>query len=230
MKRSPILMAAILVAVAQGARGQEFRQFASVHDNVGGLSENTVLLNGVAYRHVGAGGQPGGIASSAAAASTNQAGFLHAVDIKRPNLDTDGDGVPDELDADNDEDGLTDRDEVTGNRFDPTTLTLVNNPDTDGDEVPDGAEASAGTDPTDEAAFLLITAIRPTAAGQVITWLARGGKQYRLLSAEGSHAYPTHTEGIMTAQGGLPPWFETEGGFTNAAGSSFKCYGIQAVP
>ena len=42
--------------------------------------------------------------------------------------------------------------------------------------------------------------------------------------------YPTNVEGIVTAQGGQPPWFETEGGFTNASASSFKCYGLEAVP
>ncbi|MBU1909513.1 MAG: thrombospondin type 3 repeat-containing protein, partial [Verrucomicrobia bacterium] len=172
----------------------QYRQLSTVHDGSGTMSTNTVLLSGVDYRHVSAAGQPGGIFTSTNGTLVNYAGFLQAVDIKRPDLDTDGDGVIDELSTDNDGDTLTDQEEVEGSEFDPATVTLVNNPDTDGDSVPDGEESTAGTDPTDEDAFLQITAFRDAGGDKVLWWTARDGKQYSILSADGNHTYPTNVE------------------------------------
>lgn len=57
-----------------------------------------------------------------------------------PSIDTDGDGVPDDVDADLDNDTLANDDEATIGT-DPT------NPDTDGDTISDGKEVLNGTDP-----------------------------------------------------------------------------------
>jgi hypothetical protein len=214
------------VATSRG----EYRQLSSVHDGSGVMSTNTVTLGPVAYRHVSAASQPGGIFTSTNGAIVNHAGFLQAVDIKRPGLDTDGDGVIDELSTDNDGDALTDGEEIEGSEFDPATATLVNNPDTDGDNVPDGQEASAGTDPTDEDAFLQITALENRGGDKALWWTARDGKQYRILSADGNHAYPTNVEGTVTAAGGAAPWFETISGFTNAGATGARSYGVHVLP
>jgi hypothetical protein len=56
--------------------------------------------------------------------------------------DTDGDGIPDINDADDDNDGLSDVDELTAGT-DPL------DPDTDNDLFPDGTEVLAGTNPLD---------------------------------------------------------------------------------
>jgi len=75
-------------------------------------------------------------------------------------LDTDGDGIPDQTDPDDDNDGLSDYEEVYWdgepglNAYDPIgnptgTDTDPLNPDTDGDGVSDGVEAEWGYNPLD---------------------------------------------------------------------------------
>ena len=230
-KHIPMIIGGCALALwAVAAQAQNYRHLSTVHDGSGVMSDNTIELDGVAYRQISAAGQAGGIFTGAGGDWIHHAGFLQAVDIKRWGLDTDGDGVIDELDRDNDGDGLADADEVDGSGFDPTTPTLVNHPDSDDDGIPDGDEATAGSNPTDKNSFLHILAIQSLDAGKVLTWTARDGKQYRILSADGSHAYPTNLEGTVTAQGGVPPWFETDGGFTNAGVTGAKTYGVQVLP
>ena len=55
-------------------------------------------------------------------------------EIKNPHTDTDGDGVPDVEDSDDDNDGLTDIYEKN------TSKTNPSRPDSDGDGTPDGEE------------------------------------------------------------------------------------------
>ncbi len=65
-------------------------------------------------------------------------------DITHPNSDTDGDAC----DPDDDNDGISDDDELSG----AACNGIITNPllaDTDGDRVLDGAECALGTDPTD---------------------------------------------------------------------------------
>ncbi|MBU1909068.1 MAG: hypothetical protein KJ726_03385, partial [Verrucomicrobia bacterium] len=99
-----------------------------------------------------------------------------------------------------------------------------------GDDVPDGEESTAGTDPTDEDAFLQITSFRNAGGDKVLWWTARDGKQYSILSADGNHTYPTNVEGTATAAGGVPPWFETTTGFTNPGATGARSYGIHVLP
>jgi hypothetical protein len=221
---------AFVALFAITVHAQEWRHLSTVHDGSGVMSDNTVELDGVAYRHVSAGGQPGGVFSSAGGDMVNNAGFLQAVDIKRPDQDTDSDGVIDELDLDNDGDGLHDLTEVEGSAFDPTTPTLVNVADTDEDGVSDHDESLAETNPRDREAFLRITSIRNESDEVVLNWTARGGKQYRVLSADDSHTYPfPNVEDTVTAEGGDAPWFETTGRFTNETPVEVKTYGVEVV-
>jgi len=63
-------------------------------------------------------------------------------EIKNPHTDTDGDGVPDVEDSDDDNDGLTDIYEKN------TSKTNPSRPDSDGDGTPDGEElVGHGIDP-----------------------------------------------------------------------------------
>ncbi len=144
------------------ASAQDWRHLSTVQDGDGSMSTNTVIVDGIAYTNVSAGSQPGGIHTSSSNEWINHAGFLQAVDIKRPGLDLDGDGVIDELDADNDNDRLSDADEVSGSQFDPSAVTDVNNPDTDGDSMIDGFEYIAGSDPTDDQSYFYVTGIAVT--------------------------------------------------------------------
>jgi uncharacterized protein (TIGR02145 family) len=66
-------------------------------------------------------------------------------------IDTDGDGIPNNTDTDDDNDGLSDVDEATAG-----TNPLI--ADTDGDGVSDGQEIIDGTDPLDDQDF---TALAP---------------------------------------------------------------------
>ena len=223
-----LFVLAILFAVAVHAH--EWRHLSTVHDGHGLMSANTVEMDGVAYRNVSAGSQPGGVFSGTSGDLANHAGFLQAVDIKRPNLDTDGDGVIDELSTDNDGDGLLDIEEVEGSEFDPVTPTLVNDADTDDDGAADDHEALAGTNPWDPDAFLRITSIETEAGEVVLGWRARGGRLYSVLSADESHTYPfPDVEDTFVVQGGAAPWFETTGHYTSATPVEVKTYGVEVV-
>lgn len=162
---------------------------------------------GGSFTNISASGQPGGIAVSSGGGYINQAGFMNTFFLK-PGLDTDGDGLADELDQDNDNDGLADLSEVGGGSFDPTTPTQVNSPDSDGDGIPDGQESVAGTDPTDQNAFLEITSITTPAGNRIVEWFARSNKTYRLLRSDNPINIPTNVIAIVTANGpASPPWY-----------------------
>ena len=222
-----LIWATVILLAASAAQAQ-FRNLSSVHDGSGMMSTNTVTLGSTPYYHVSAAGQPGGIFTNAGGAWINYAGFLQAVDIKRPNLDTDGDGIINEISADNDGDRLTDLAEVEGSQFSPTSLTDVNNRDTDGDNVPDGDESIAGTNPTNEDSFLQIVSIQRSGQDKIVQWTARGGKNYRVLADNVSYDVPTNQLASTTASGGSAPWYETVASYTNVMATSNRYYAIEA--
>lgn len=231
------LTAAALTGPAHAApspQSLETGNLSSVTDGSGRPSTNTVLIGGLAYVHVSAAGQPGGVSTSAGGGWTHHGGFLQAVDIKRAQLDTDGDGIIDEIDADNDNDRLADRVEIGGSAFSPATPTVVNAADSDGDGADDGAEAVAGTNPTDSNAVLRIAAIEhPAGAQAVIRWSARadGGKRYRVLAADGpGFVLPSTALATNTYSGGLAPWYQMPVAFTHEDAASNRYYLIEVLP
>ena len=188
------------LAVAEVATAQLTNR-SSVLDGVGTRS------TGGSYTHIGAGAQPGGIAVSSGGSFHNQAGFLNTFFLQ-PGLDTDGDGLADEADSDNDNDFLTDIAEVTGSGFSPATASNPNIADSDGDGSPDGEEAVAGTDPSDDNAQLEITDITVSGGNRFVEWVARSNKQYRLLRADALGQKPTNIVAVVTANGpASPPWY-----------------------
>lgn len=186
----------------------------------------------MSYTNISASGQPGGVQSSSSATFINQAGFLNTFFL-RPGLDTDHDGLPDEIDNDNDNDGLVDGTELDGASFSPATATLVNVRDTDGDGVADGAEASAGTDPTDPNAALEIIAFSRSGSARAVSWPARGQNQrtYRLLASDGS---PTgRFDQVLFSNrvaGGTAPWFAVTNTVLDAAAPAQRIYAVEVVP
>lgn len=221
------VLSAVMACIAAA---QTYRNLSSVHDGSGIMSTNTVALpDGRSYTNVSAAGQPGGVAISSNATYVNYAGFLQAVDIKRPLLDTDGDGTIDEIDADNDGDALPDATEVAGTGFDPQTATLVNQADTDGDGVPDGSEARAQTDPTDSNAFLRILSIADAGGGREITYFARSGTNYTVRNADGTFAYPTNALGTDPAETpGFGAWqVRTNTYVDSSAATNARFYAIE---
>ena len=204
-----------------------YRNLSSVHDGAGAMS------SGGTYTNWGASGQPGGIFKSTNGTLNNYAGFLQAADIKHPELDTDGDGVIDEISLDNDGDGLQDVVEIEGSGFNPNTATEVNVADSDGDEVSDGDEATAGTNPRDEDSLLEIVSLSTRGDERVVSWSARGdGTVSYLLMFEDakSTGSPPSAIAVGTVAGGAAPWFETQATYTNTAPSATRIYAVEASP
>ena len=222
-----VLTAVVGISIAgHDAPGADYTNTSSVLDGSGRWS------GGGAYANISACAQPGGIAMSSAGNIINYAGFLGSFSL-RPGLDTDGDGLANELDPDNDNDELADGDEVTGVTFDPITATDPDNPDSDDDGMSDGEEAVTGTDPTDETMYLHITDIRvdPSPQRAIVTWQARGGRTYDIYGTENLLSdWPPVLLDQVAAAGGSPPWFKTSASYTNLIGpatSRFYRVGVQ---
>jgi hypothetical protein len=200
----------------------QLTQRSSVLDSAGTRS------SGGTFTNLSAAGQPGGIATSRGGSYYNQAGFLNTFFLK-PGLDTDGNGVADEADWDNDGDQLADQNELLGNQFSPVTPTQVNVADSDGDGVPDGAESVAGTDPTDVDALLEIIRITPV-GGQDIGWIARGGKTYVVHARTNLLAGTFTPIATNTAVGGTAPWFVTTNAIVDASSIGPEYYAVEVLP
>jgi hypothetical protein len=205
-KRAYILLLAgmMLASVAHA----ETEQTSSTVAGFGALS------SGGAYTNISSGRSPGG--------------YLQTFSL-RPDLDTDGDGLHDEIDDDNDGDLLADIDEITGALFDPVTPTHPNLADADGDGVNDGEEMIAGTNPGDANSVLEVVSITRAGTGAEIQWSARGGKQYILLVSTDLTAgfVPVATNQVA---GGEPPWFTTTGKATVSGEDSYRAYAVEARP
>lgn len=224
-----LVVSTLVLSFATFAFSQNYRQLSTVHDGSGIVSTNTVLIGSVNYRHVSAAGQPGGIFTNANGTLNNYAGFLQTVDIKRPDLDTDGDSVIDEISTDNDGDRLTDTAEIEGSNFKPVTATEVNIADTDDDGTADGAEAVAETDPTDKSISLQILDIRSAGENREVTYMAREDKTYHIRANDGSHQYPTTDLGSQQeTSGGSGPWFVRTNVYTDVGATNQRSYAIEA--
>lgn len=201
----------------------EFENRSSVLDSSGQRS------SGGSFTNVSAAGQPGGIAISTSGAIINQAGFLNTL-LLRPDLDTDADGLVDELDPDNDNDTLSDADEIGGGLFSPGTPTLVNVADSDGDDVHDGAEAFAGTDPTDPESLFAWVSMSNGPSGRVVQWRARGNNE-RIYVVRAA-APPQDAYALVlfsnTISGGSAPWFAVTSSIAHVSVSNIQFYAVEA--
>jgi hypothetical protein len=199
----------LLTAWSSTAYGQ-LTQISSVMNGFGGRS------SGGTYTHVGAGAQPGGIGTSYEngpanyqGGQINRAGFLNTF-VFAPGLDANQNGIPDELDPDNDGDGLWDHWELSGEQFSPLTPTDPNRADTDGNNISDFEEMLAGTNPTDPEAGLNIISMKPDGLMGVVTWQARGNNEriYVLRVRDNSYdGIPDIVIWSNTVAGGFPPWY-----------------------
>lgn len=155
-------------------------------------------------------GQPDAAMRDKANNVTLYPGFLGGAWLAT-NLDHDADGLCDEADADNDNDGLDDLEELSGSAFAPITPTDVNLADADGDGADDGTEAGMGSNPGDPNSLLRIAAIAATGTTVTVTWQARGGEDYALRwttnAVPGDVFAPVGAP--VVAAGGVAPWFDT---------------------
>ncbi len=201
----------------------DYTNTSSVLDGSGTRSTNST------YTHLSAAGQPGGIAASSGGGYRNQAGFLNTFFLQ-PGLDTDGDGLADEADGDNDNDQLADDTEIGGGGFSPATPTDPNAADSDDDGAPDGAESVAGTDPTDAGALLEIVRIAKGSTADV-SWRARSNKTYRILYAT-TPAQPVTNElaTVIASGAAVPPWYALTNTVTDAGSATSRVYAVEVQP
>lgn len=218
---------ALLVTGSPSVAGTNvLRQVCSVMDVTG----NQVSGGGI--HGVYAAGQGGSVAQAEGGGVTHYAGFLGCFLLSSA-LDTDQDGLVDELDGDNDGDGLTDLAEASGSGFSPQTVTDLNATDSDHDGMTDGEESVARTNPLDPGSLLAITGITlgsgPTAK---LTWKARDGMNYNIYRTEdltdpGASTYVT----TVSAAGGTAPWYETSASTdVDAATSTNAMFSVEIAP
>lgn len=219
------VMAGLFFLAAAIAAQAQISQPSSVLDGSGTVAAGGTLAN------VSAAGQSGGIAVSSGGGYVNYAGFLTTFMLK-PGLDTDGDGLADEVDADNDNDQLADADEIGGGGFSPVTPTLVNLADTDGDGQFDGWESVAGTDPTNSNAMLELVAISNDPSGRSVAWFARGNHERTYLVRATTNARQPYATVLFsnTVAGGVAPWFAITTAITHASASNTLFYAVQVLP
>jgi hypothetical protein len=233
MKRAPAtaLCTLLLLTAWYGTALGQLTQVASVMNGFGGRS------SGGTYTHLGAGAQPGGVGTSYEngpanyqGGQINRAGFLNTF-VFAPGLDANQNGIPDELDPDNDGDGLWDHWELSGEQFSPLTPTDPNLADTDGNNISDYEESIAGTDPNNPDAGLIIIDLENTGANREVTWTARGNNEriYVVRALDSNYdATPSTVIWSNTVGGGLAPWFETTETIADPATTS-RFYAIEVI-
>jgi hypothetical protein len=220
--RFGIVLGGAVMALTLPANAQ-IAQTSAVLDGMGTRS------TGGSYTHIGAGGQPGGIATSQGGSFYNQAGFLNTFFLQ-PGLDTDGNGIPDEADWDNDGDLLSDLDEILGTQFSPTSPTNPNHVDSDNDGMSDYQERIAGTDPNNPDALLEIIRITTAAGGQEVRWVARGGKTYVVRARPNLLAGSFAPIATNLAVGGTAPWFVVTNAVVDVTLVDTEFYAVEVLP
>lgn len=193
----------------------------------------TASVSNGAARLVAAAGQGQSLGALSAGGTTLYPGFLGCVSLV-PALDHDADGQCDEVDADNDGDGLADADELLGARFPVTTATDVNAADSDGDGASDGAEAAMASNPLDAQSLLRLTGVLLEPGGAVaLAWQSQNGVTYAVDWGAAPHAaaLTNALPGAVTASGGAGPWgdVETRVSFDRPAASN-AFFRVRVVP
>ncbi len=191
----------------------------SYTNSIGNINSGSGVMSNASKSSVG----NIGLFQSGAQSNSNtnwaRAGMLVSF-LMNPNLDFDGDGIPDEDDRDDDGDAIADSSELYGDSFVPAMATDPFDSDSDDDGATDGDEAVAGTNPQDASSLFRITEIRKEGSSIVVVWKGRDGVSYDLAAAA------SLTSGVFTvvssnivATGGTGVWYEAEVSATNVPAS-----------
>lgn len=209
----------------------QLTQTASVMSGFGGRSAGGI------FDQISSGAQPGGVNTAYeggpahyAGGMINRAGFINTF-ILFPNLDTNNNGLPNELDPDNDGDGLWDHWEISGEKFNPPTPTDPNAPDSGNTGMSDYEAMVAGIDPHDPNAVFRIVALDTDGQDAAVTWRARGNHEriyvVRIID-DSLDDIPATVIWSNTVAGGSAPWYATETTITNeAVGARF--YAVEVI-
>jgi len=191
------------------------------------------LAQGGSYSNLAAAFQAGAVGTARGETFYHSAGFIHIFQLNAGTV-LNQHGILNELDPDNDGDGLYDEDELTGAAFSPLTPTDPNNPDSDADGLSDSAEAKAGTDPSDRTIRLIITSIsRPDLTQTELRWSGRAGRTYEVLRNDGALGDGQFgVKGTATDPGpGSGSWQVVTNQWTDtAASSNVLFYTIRILP
>ncbi|HMO41500.1 MAG TPA: hypothetical protein PKE17_18965 [Saprospiraceae bacterium] len=191
--KSSILLIILSAVVCTQAFSDITNETSRVLDGAGGAVSNE------SYRGHTAILQPNPVGFSSNEKFLNSAGFLHS-DTLQPTSTADSDG-----------DGISDWQEITGVLSDPLAPTHTQLADTDGDGVSDYQEIAAGTNPTDPSSLFEIMSAENVDDAVVVVWQARGGRSYRLWSADSIPDLQTNPTLVVqsTAMGGVGLWNST---------------------
>jgi len=183
-------------------------QEMSTTSSCGGWCSNTTMQTATCA------GQPGTTGLSTNGRYTHYTGFLGGAFILPGTTNTAG--VALEADPDNDDDGLTDSDEVSGAAFQGYTSTDPNNGDSDNDGMSDADEAAGMYDPNDPGHLLKIIALTNNAGVVTLTWIGRGGGSYNtiLWSDDLLDGPCGNTLVVIMDSDGDPPWYKTTNSLT----------------
>jgi hypothetical protein len=148
-------------------------------------------------------------------------------------MDNDVDGIADENDPDDDNDGLADIQEIEGVAFDPETPSNPFLRDSDGDGMTDSVESLSGTDPSDVQSRLTIVHLARDLSGFHLTWKSREGRKYDLLRGASLESLSGSPELVttVTAGTGSGVWHETQSTATDPTTTGKAFYRIRiAIP
>ncbi len=187
--------------------------------------------SGSTFNLVSATGQSGGVKFSSSGNTALYAGFLGNISL-RPALDTDGDGIENELDLDNDGDTLSDLSELDGSAFSGQATTDPNLVDTDGDGMNDAAEASGMYDPNDPNHLLVITDFYVVDNTATLVWIGKGGGTINTILTCQDLVQEELTNLVYSAPyaGGSFPWFKTTNTYIWTESEPIGFYRVETLP
>ncbi len=164
-------------------------------------------VESAAYRSIVVASQPQPVSVASNGSFVSHGGFMNTF-LLAPAADADGDGLADELDGDDDNDGLADVEEITGMAFDPVAASDPLRADSDGDGHGDGAEKAAGTDPLDSGSVFALLDMVADGDEMTVSWRSRAPYRYDVISAEAPEGLREGAAvlGSLTASNGAGAW------------------------